>query len=364
MIPPSPHHRAAAHSKAVTQPMKAVPQPAPVPQPLCVEPRSVFSYYHLADQPGGSDSRQSLRFAPSFEGAEGFRELIELRPGFQVLLGDLHYGSKVEFNLRESASLKFHYRLSGVSDIRVSEDGLIHIDDHTGGVLLHPDGIVKQESYLAGQHERSVTLICSSAFLSERLAHLGAQLPTAIAAYIAGEPAGHYSQHVPLRAGMASAAAALFGLPAASPVRQLMVEARALELLALSLESLGIDGSDPERSDRGLGTRDLQCLQQARRILEQEFLAPPTITTLARAVGINEAKLMHAFKQLFGQTIFDFTQSLRMEKAKGLLESTDLSITEIAFEVGYEYSSNFTTAFKRHFGITPSTARDALRHQG
>jgi hypothetical protein len=59
-----------------------------------------------------------------------------------------------------------------------------------------------------------------------------------------------------------------------------MVEARALELLALSLESLGIDGSDPERSDRGLGTRDLQCLQQARRILEQEFLAPPTITTL------------------------------------------------------------------------------------
>ena len=334
------------------------------PQPLCVEPRSVYSYYHLAPPPEGTEPRQSLRFEPSFEGAEGFRELIELRPGFQVLLGDLHYGSKVEFNLRENASLKFHYRLSGVSDIRVSEDGLIHIDDHTGGVLLHPDGIVKQESYHAGQHERSVTLICSAAFLAERLAHLGAHLPAAIAAYIAGEPARHYSQHVPLRAGMASAAAALFGLPAASPIRPLMVEARALELLALSLESLGGDGLEVERADRGLGSRDLQCLQQARRILEQEYLSPPTITTLARAVGINEAKLMHAFKQLFGQTIFDFTQSLRMDKAKGLLETTDLSITEIAFEVGYEYSSNFTTAFKRHFGITPSTARDALRRSG
>jgi AraC-like DNA-binding protein len=53
-----------------------------------------------------------------------------------------------------------------------------------------------------------------------------------------------------------------------------------------------------------------------------------------------------------------------MEMAKGLLEKTDRSITEIAFDVGYEYSSNFTTAFKRHFGITPSTAREALRHQG
>lgn len=344
--------------------MKAEPQPASSPQPLSVEPRSVFSYYHLAEAPEGGEPRQSLRLAPSFEGAEGFRELIEVRPGFQVLLGDLHYGSKIEFNLRESASLKFHYRLSGVSDIRVSEDGLIHIEDHTGGVLLHPDGIVKQESYLAGQHERSVTLICSAEFLSDRLAHFGAQLPPAIAAYIAGGPAGHFSQHVPLRAGMASAAAALFGIPASSPTRPLMIEARALELLALSLDSLGTEGSEGERPDRGLGTRDLQCLQQARRILEQDYLAPPTITALARAVGINEAKLMHAFKLIFGQTIFDFTQALRMDKAKGLLETTDLSITEIAFEVGYEYSSNFTTAFKRHFGITPSTARDALRHQG
>jgi len=363
MIAEPCRHIGGKDRETAAQPMKAEPQHANPPQPLCVEPRSVYSYYHLAD-PRPGESAQSLRFAPSFEGAEGFRELIEIRPGFQVLLGDLHYGSKVEFNLRESASLKFHYRLSGVSDIRVSEDGLIHIEDHTGGVLLHPDGIVKQESYHAGQHERSVTLICSADFLSERLAPLGAPLPPAIAAYIAGGPARHYSQHVPLRAGMASAAAALFGIPAGSPIRHLMIEARALELLALSLESLGGDGSDAERADRGLGSRDLQCLQQARRILEQEFLAPPTITVLARAVGINEAKLMHAFKQLFGQTIFDFTQALRMDKAKVLLETTDLSITEIAFDVGYEYSSNFTTAFKRHFGITPSTARDALRHQG
>ena len=70
---------------------------------------------------------------------------------------------------------------------------------------------------------------------------------------------------------------------------------------------------------------------------------------------------MHSFKQLFGQTIFDYTQNLRMDKAKELLEKTERSITEIAFDVGYEYSSNFTTAFKRRFSITPSVAREAFK---
>jgi AraC-like DNA-binding protein len=48
-----------------------------------------------------------------------------------------------------------------------------------------------------------------------------------------------------------------------------------------------------------------------------------------------------------------------MEQAKKLLETTPLSVTQIALEVGYEYASNFTTAFRRHFGITPKSARDA-----
>lgn len=336
----------------------------PTPPPVQgIDPESVSAYYRL-ESGDAAHPREGLRFAPAFDGAEGFRELIEIRPGFQVLLGDLHYGTRVEFNLREDASLKFHYRLSGVSDITVSEDGVIHVDDHTGGVLLHPDGVVKQERYLAGQHEKSVTLICSAAYLRECLAPLGPAMPPAIAAYIGGGPVTHYSQHVPLRAGMAAAAAALLAIPFDSPVRPLVIEAKALELLALSIESLlGGETAGGERPERGIGSRDLHCLQQARRILEEQFLAPPTISALARAVGINEAKLMHAFKQLFGQTIFDFTQALRMEMAKELLETTDRSITEIAFDVGYEYSSNFTTAFKRHFGITPSTAREALRHQ-
>jgi len=100
---------------------------------------------------------------------------------------------------------------------------------------------------------------------------------------------------------------------------------------------------------------------KARNILERDYAAPPTINQLARLIGLNEAKLMQDFKQLYGQTIFDFTQNIRMDEAKRLLETTSKSITEIAFDVGYEYSSNFTTAFKRRFGVPPSVAREAYK---
>ena len=142
-------------------------------------------------------------------------------------------------------------------------------------------------------------------------------------------------------------------------MRSLYAEAKAYELLSLGLQSLIDIKAGQERRDSGLTTRDIEKIHNARRILEERFLEPPKIAELARAVGLNEAKLMRSFKQVFGPTIFDFSQQLRMELAKKLIETTDMSVTEIALDVGYEYSSNFTTAFKRHFGITPKAARDA-----
>ena len=327
---------------------------------LAADPQSVFEYYTLTTVVG-DESRDSMRFAPTFEGGEGYRELIELGDGFMMLLGDLHYAQDIDIDLKEDASLKFHYRLSGVSEIELPEERF-QIGQHTGGVLLNPDGVVKHEHVTAGEHEKSVTLICSAGFLKARLGDSSTLLPAAIREYISGKRSPYFCQHVPLRASMATTAASLFDSQMEGPLRNLFALSRGLELLALSLQSLAEAEQDcPDGPERGIHSRDLKRLQDAREILDENFIEPPTINRLARKVGINEAKLMHCFKQLYGLTIFDYAQSMRMEKAKQLLESTDLSITEIAFEVGYEYSSNFTTAFKRQFGITPSAARDATQ---
>jgi len=326
---------------------------------LGVDPISIAHYYELVSGDPGQPE-DGLRFQPVFPGATGYRELVRIMPGFELLVGDIQFEESTVIELRESASLKFHFRLAGDHSIGLNSRELYHVGHHTVGVLLHPDNVMKQEVVKAGEHERSVTLICNAEFLRRELDYLTDVLPETLEHFVRDGLADTFSQTVPLRAGMAVAALELLNA-APSPVRRLMLKARASELLALTLEALIEEASGHAREEPILNSRDMHCLNQARDRLERDFVTPPTITALARSVGLNEAKLMHAFKRVFGCTIFDYTQALRMRQARQLLETTDLSITEIAFDVGYEYSSNFATAFKRHFGITPSAARDALK---
>ncbi len=83
---------------------------------------------------------------------------------------------------------------------------------------------------------------------------------------------------------------------------------------------------------------------------------------LARNAGTNESKLSQAFRAVYGMTVFEYVRNRRMEEARRLLRRCNMSVTEIAFEVGYEHSCNFSVAYKRHFGVTPKSERSTLRH--
>jgi AraC-like DNA-binding protein len=106
-----------------------------------------------------------------------------------------------------------------------------------------------------------------------------------------------------------------------------------------------------------LSKQDLANLHSARSILDTQYADAPTIIQLARKVGVNKQKLTRGFKYIFGLTVYDYLLSVRMARARTLLLETELSITQIALEVGYEYAGNFTTAFKRYFGVPPNVMR-------
>ena len=329
--------------------------------PSAAEDGDVRRYYRPDPvQPFLPDHGQ--RFVPGYAGALGYRDVVRIAPGFEMVVGDVRHEQAASITVTEQAVLKLHYRLSGTGRAALEGDREIIIPERSSSLLVHPEGMRKKEWFLAGQHEQSVTLLCTPAFLAERLPDVATQLPGAVMAFLAGTARGVYHGILPLRADMARAASALLACELTGSLRQLHAEARAFELLTLSIQALIKAEASLERRDSGLGhDGDLERLTAARASLERHFLEPPTIAALARDVGMNEAKLMRAFKHVFGRTIFDFTLQLRMERAKKLLEVSELSVTDIALEVGYEYSSNFTTAFKRHFGITPKAARDAAR---
>ncbi len=226
-------------------------------------------------------------------------------------------------------------------------------------LLLSPDGIAKTERFFSGEHEQSVTICCQPEFILKRFHDSGDKMPKILKTCLEGETGQPIFASTALSVQMASAVKALVENEFEHDFRRVFVEAKALELLLLSLVALSECEDRLERGFVPLGQRDTERVAIVRKSLDDHFLDPPSITQLAREVGVNEAKLMHLFKQQVGETIFNYSQRLKMEHAKTLLETTEESITEIAFEVGYEYSSNFTTAFRRHFGVTPKTARQA-----
>lgn len=95
-------------------------------------------------------------------------------------------------------------------------------------------------------------------------------------------------------------------------------------------------------------------LYQAKEILLNNMDAPPTLHELSRQIGLNSFKLKKNFKEFFGVPVFKFLQDERMNKAYKMLSGTDKNVQEVAFFVGYESLSSFSSTFLKRFGVRPS----------
>ena len=82
-----------------------------------------------------------------------------------------------------------------------------------------------------------------------------------------------------------------------------------------------------------------------------------TIEELSRRYLINPTTLKTVFKEVYGNSLAAHMKEHRMEKAAALLRETDMSVAEIAGQVGYESQSKFTAAFKEQFGQLPTAYR-------
>jgi AraC-type DNA-binding domain-containing proteins len=91
----------------------------------------------------------------------------------------------------------------------------------------------------------------------------------------------------------------------------------------------------------------------AHQYLLEHLAMPPSINELARIAGINSFKLRNGFKELFGDTIFGYLNSFRLEKAYHMILWSEKNMTQIAFELGFSSLQHFSTAFKKAYGCSP-----------
>lgn len=146
--------------------------------------------------------------------------------------------------------------------------------------------------------------------------------------------------------------------------RTLYLRAKGLELVCETLEHLRLSSLTPYAGSSGFSEADTRRLIAARTMIEQRLQEPLTLDGIARACGVNRAKLSRGFRELFGRTVATVIRDTRMECAKKLLLTSDLAIATIGFRSGFLNNASFARAFCRHYGSSPKEMRVASRPQG
>jgi transcriptional regulator GlxA family with amidase domain len=102
--------------------------------------------------------------------------------------------------------------------------------------------------------------------------------------------------------------------------------------------------------------RDRQILT-AQQWLERNFSGEVKLEAVAADIGMSPRNFSRRFKQATGDSPSHYLQRVRIEAAKELLRSTDLSVAEVAYRVGYADLSYFSRMFSRHEGCLPHSYR-------
>ncbi|KZL17821.1 Regulatory protein PchR [Pseudovibrio axinellae] len=160
-----------------------------------------------------------------------------------------------------------------------------------------------------------------------------------------------FVQHYQFDGAIQQCLIALISCPFIGSMRTAYMQSKSHELLCLALDLIRkLETHDKHKT---LDPRVYKKLNQVNEILSSSFNNCPSLHELAKTVGMSEASLRNGFKRLFGVTIGERLQQLRMKHAQFLLRHHKGNISQIAHSLGYDHTSNFITAFKRQFGFTP-----------
>lgn len=140
----------------------------------------------------------------------------------------------------------------------------------------------------------------------------------------------------------------------AGEVRTLYRNSRALDIMCLTCVAM-VEHSGEERLRPQIASR--RRSERVRDFILQNLDRQLSIEEIACAMGASVSSIQRQFKEHFKMTVFEFIRSERLALACAALEQEGISIAQAAYVAGYADPSNFTTAFKRVYGVPPKLKR-------
>jgi AraC-like DNA-binding protein len=102
---------------------------------------------------------------------------------------------------------------------------------------------------------------------------------------------------------------------------------------------------------------DLARLRRVRDRIDREYAQPLDVEALARGVSMSAGHLSRQFRRAYGESVYAYLMTRRIERAMALLRRGDLNVTEVCFAVGCSSLGTFSSRFTELVGVPPSLYR-------
>lgn len=221
------------------------------------------------------------------------------------------------------------------------------------------EGSAVETLYEPGKHLRWLTIAIECEKFREATGIDPRELPHDLQDFLAGA-AELPARRVPVtHPTVLLAAHHLLECPYDGSFRGAYMRSKVTELICHVLAAM----TDPAQVHAGerLSSVDIRKLEQAMHRVRADLQAPIRVDELACEVGLSRRRLQQGFRQLYGDTVCNVRDRLRMELALDLVVDSTMSMIEIAMETGYEHPASFTRAFKATFAASPVATRNAAQ---
>ena len=102
---------------------------------------------------------------------------------------------------------------------------------------------------------------------------------------------------------------------------------------------------------------DIEIMNGIKEMIDKDISVHYPIGYLAEKAAMSESRLKLLFKKIYKTGLYAYLLKQRMKRAGDLLQGGNKTLQETGKLTGFKYYTNFTRAFKRHFGITPGQYR-------
>ncbi|MEE1976504.1 AraC family transcriptional regulator [Maribacter cobaltidurans] len=145
-------------------------------------------------------------------------------------------------------------------------------------------------------------------------------------------------------------------------VGRLLAEGALMNMLASQIEAHDREKNTDKIAPQ-VGKAELSRMTGLGDLVRGNIGNRPSIKELAKKVGVSRNKLQAGVKYLYGCTVNQFVNNIRLEVARELIHNTEMNQSEICYHIGFSSRSHFSKIFEERFGKVPSEYKKSFKRK-